>query len=1017
MTKRKVFITLTLFLVPLTLLRIGWLFIYNPPDHPKAVQGTLDLRNWDISSNRPISLDGEWEFYPNKFLLEEANHNSLTQSPDYIDTPGNWKSNIHNDQKTAEGYGSYRLRILVDPNKHQTYSLHLSNIQTSFELFVNGHSLEKSGHPASTKEQYTAWSAPSTATFSTEQSEIEIILHVANFDRPHDGGIINAIRFGSGASIGSEQSITISLQIMMVVILLLHAIYAGILYMIGYRQKSLIFLSLSLFFGIFCILIDDSQILLTLLPLNYEWGVKIFFLSYIGTALFLLQCIRFLLHEFTAVKPFRWLTILNVIYVVFVLLSPVKYILLTVPLFYFLYFPTYLAMPVFAVKIALKSSKDASLLMLAASALTTNVFWGIVKNAGSIYMLYYPFDMIIALIALASFWFKRFIQTANQTKLFAKKLQMADKLKDDFLANTSHELRTPLHGMINIAQHVLDEEKPSLNKQNAQNLELLLTVGQRMSHTLNDLLDLSQLKEGRIHLEPNSIRVQSVASGVVDMLKFMTEGKSITLSMDIPDSFPRVIADEKRLVQILYNLVHNAIKFTYEGTISINAEIREGQAFIHVSDTGIGMDEELKNRAFQAYEQGETGTSTTIGGIGLGLSICQQIIKLHGGTLTVSSTPGLGSVFTFTLRLSDREDMDSVAMIEASEAYVAASDSDKMPPSVEEIPGSDRPKILVVDDDTVNLKILGDILSTDQYDVVKVTNGKDALLKLDSIQWDLIIADVMMPQMSGYELTRLIRERYTLSELPILLLTARSQPEDINTGFMAGANDYVTKPVNAFELRPRVTALTDLKRSVGQQMRLEAAYLQAQIKPHFLFNTLNSITALSEIDLPKMNDLIEAFSSYLRISFDFWNSQQLVPIKHEFELVRSYLYIEKQRFENRLNFIWNVPPNIHVMIPPLTIQPLVENAVRHGVLSLSRGGTVLVRVEKQDHYIEISVEDNGVGIKEDKLNQLLHLQDQEKRGIGLLNTDRRLKQLYGKGLKIWSQPNLGTKISFQIPLD
>lgn len=102
-----------------------------------------------------------------------------------------------------------------------------------------------------------------------------------------------------------------------------------------------------------------------------------------------------------------------------------------------------------------------------------------------------------------------------------------------------------------------------------------------MSHTLNDLLDLSQLKEGRIHLELDSIRVQSVASGVVDMLKFMTEGKMITLSMDIPDSFPRVIADEKRLVQILYNLVHNAIKFTYEGTISINAELRDGQAFIH----------------------------------------------------------------------------------------------------------------------------------------------------------------------------------------------------------------------------------------------------------------------------------------------------------------------------------------------------------------------------------------------------------------------------------------------------
>ncbi|UNK17567.1 ATP-binding protein [Paenibacillus sp. N3/727] len=1023
MTKRKVFITLALFLVSLTLLRIGWLSFYNTPDHPKAVQGKLDLRDWDISSNRPISLDGEWEFYPNRFLLhEETHHNISTQDTDLIQVPGNWKAKLSTDHKTAEGYGSYRLRILVNPDKHQTYSLYLSNIQTSFELFVNSHSLTNSGHPASTREQYTAKNAPSTVTFSSDQSEIELVIHVANFDNILEGGVLNPIRFGTGATVGSEQSFTISLQIMMVIVFLLHAIYAGILFIIGYRQKSLIFLSLSLIFGVFSILIDDSQLLLSWLPLNYEWNVKIFLLSYMGTALFLLNCVRFAMHEYTAVRSFSWLTILNLMYMMymmFILLAPAKYILFSVPFFYLLYFPTYLVMPVLAVRIALRTSKDALLLVLVASALTTNVFWGIVKNLGFIDMMYYPFDLIITLITLASFWFKRFIQTANQTKQLAKKLQMTDKLKDDFLANTSHELRTPLHGMINIAQHVLDEEKESLNKQNAQNLELLLTVGQRMSHTLNDLLDLSQLKEGRIHLELDSIRVQSAASGVVDMLKFMTEGKMITLSMDIPDSFPRVIADEKRLVQILYNLVHNAIKFTYEGTISINAELRNGQAFIHVSDSGVGMDEELKNRAFQAYEQGDTGTSTTIGGIGLGLSICQQMVKLHGGTLTVRSTPGQGSVFTFTLRLSDREEMDSIAMIETSAPYVAASDNDSKSdlPPLKPIPASDRPKILAVDDDTVNLKILGDILSSDQYDVVKVTNGKDAILKLDSAQWDLIIADVMMPQMSGYELTQLIRERYTVSELPILLLTARSQPEDINSGFLSGANDYITKPINAFELKPRVKALTDLKRSVGQRMRLEAAYLQAQIKPHFLFNTLNSITALSEFDLPKMNDLIDAFSSYLRISFDFWNSQQLVPIRHELELVHSYLYIEKQRFENRLNFIWDVQPDIHVMLPPLSIQPLVENAVRHGVLSLSKGGTVQLRVERRDHCIEILVEDNGVGMKEDKLTPLLHFQASEKRGIGLLNTDRRLKQLYGEGLKIWSQPNQGTKVSFKIPLD
>jgi two-component system sensor histidine kinase ChiS len=259
------------------------------------------------------------------------------------------------------------------------------------------------------------------------------------------------------------------------------------------------------------------------------------------------------------------------------------------------------------------------------------------------------------------------------------------------------------------------------------------------------------------------------------------------------------------------------------------------------------------------------------------------------------------------------------------------------------------------------------------------------------------------------------RRWLSISELPILLLTARSQPADIYTGFLSGANDYVTKPVDALEFKYRIRSLTTLKQSVYERLRLEAAYLQAQIHPHFLFNTLNSIMALSEIDPEKMRKLGDVFSAYLRISFDFLNAGELVPLSHELELVQAYLYIEQERFPNRLFVEWDIDPDIEVHLPPLTIQPLVENAVRHGLLSTVKGGTVSIRVVCQAHATRFVVRDDGRGMNQDQVEQLLQRPQKGKTGIGLFNTHQRLYQRYGTGLVISSQPGQGTSVTFSIP--
>ena len=217
------------------------------------------------------------------------------------------------------------------------------------------------------------------------------------------------------------------------------------------------------------------------------------------------------------------------------------------------------------------------------------------------------------------------------------------------------------------------------------------------------------------------------------------------------------------------------------------------------------------------------------------------------------------------------------------------------------------------------------------------------------------------------------------------------------------------------ELAYRIWSLTTLKRSVNERLRMEAAYLQAQIHPHFLFNTLNSIMALSEMDIERMRNLAGAFASYLRISFDFLSAGKLVSLSHELELVRAYLYIEQERFEERLSIRWEIDPDINLFLPPLTIQPLVENAVTHGVLRQAKGGTVRIRITRQVHATLIEVKDDGIGMEEEMVLHLLDPAWKHKRGIGLFNTNRRLTQLYGKGLSIHSKPGEGTSVSFVIP--
>lgn len=1015
-------------------MRSVWSELFHTVDEHRAVNGVLDLRDVDLDQSPVMYLNGEWELYPDELLTQQdiAKRNGGAKS---VQVPGDWGSGQSQEQEGSYGYGTYRLRILTDPLQTPV-TFWFKGIRSSSEIEMNGDADGGMGEISVDSSTYIPRSTSYTATYDQEgTTSIELLIRVANYDSPYMGGISKPVRFGSQAAVDFSRWYSIGFQMLTFLVLLLHGMYACILYAFNRQERSLLVGAVLTLSVSITVTMGHDNILMLWLPINYTWGIKIRLIS------LLLQnaCILLLFQRLTMVHVrkawLQWHVVMTLIYTAVIVVVPIHItyamihynvinLFFLVSMIWFLYI---VGTMIFRKQV----DRDIVFLLLTAGGIISNLIWSVVETAKDVTTVYYPIDIIFAITGFSAYWFKKYFRNVRENMKLNTELQKGDKIKDQFLANTSHELRTPLHGIINIAHNVITREKNRLDERSLEDMELLITIGRRMSHLLGDLLDVVRLKEHRIELRQGPLSIQSVVPGVIAMLQFMAERKPVFLHMEIPESFPQVMADEERLVQILYNLLHNALKHTEEGTISVSAEIREGHALIHVTDTGIGMDEDTRMRIFLPYEQGSYGISDGQG-IGLGLNICKELVELHGGALTVHSELGKGSVFSFDLPLADEaadqaqsqlpliweqaaemmEDAPSGFLLPRpgmgdAEALATA----EMAPLLKE----GRATILAVDDDPVNLDVLVSILSTEPYDITTAGSGQEAMELLGTRQWDLLITDVMMPNMSGYGLTQKVREQFSMSELPVLLLTARSQPPDIYTGFASGANDYVTKPVDAVELKYRIRALTMLNQSIQERLRMEAAYLQAQIQPHFLFNTLNSLMVLSDIDTEHMRKLGDAFSSYLRISFNYLNTGELVKLSYELELVEAYLFIEKTRFEDRLSVVLNVEPDLPLLLPPLSIQPLIENAVRHGLLSRNVGGTLCLSITRHEGYTRIEVKDNGKGMEPEKVAELLRATLGGKGGIGIANTNRRLLQRYGQGLSIISEPGEGTMVSFDIP--
>ncbi|MCP4132529.1 MAG: SpoIIE family protein phosphatase [bacterium] len=427
-------------------------------------------------------------------------------------------------------------------------------------------------------------------------------------------------------------------------------------------------------------------------------------------------------------------------------------------------------------------------------------------------------------------------------RLAIENLSKADKLKDEFLSVTSHELRTPLNGIIGIAESLVNGATGELPQETNDNLFMVISSGKRLFNLVNDILDFSKLKNKDLELQLRPLDIRQLVEIVLSLSRPLVQGKSLELINKIGEDVPFALGDENRLQQILHNLVGNAIKFTDSGFVSISAREDNGKLRIEVADSGIGVPRDKQNLIFRSFEQADSSIERVYGGTGLGLAVTKSLVELHGGKIFVDSEMGKGATFSFTIPVfggkkeysrvlktgSSREGKNALSQKtgkqDAPVSLKREEHSIELKSKLEEmITGKLRGvKVLVIDDEPVNLQVMLNNLKILGAEVNTAHSGFEGMETLKTALPDIVLLDVMMPRMNGYETAHRIRKVYPPDELPIIFLTAKNQVHDLMEGFAAGGNDYLIKPFSRYELLTRMIFHTMLKEAINESKQFVA---------------------------------------------------------------------------------------------------------------------------------------------------------------------------------------------------
>jgi len=830
---------------------------HSSKNKPSAVNGVLDLRGWSFVKDGPADLKGEWKF---RWMDDSTGFSA----PDFDDSqwdllkvPGGWNYKTGN----AYGYGWARLKVLFDPQQEDLLYSGLSieqigEIFSAYQMFVNGNMLMEAGKPGYNETDEVPEHKPSIVPLVLDKGEnsVTIAVRISNQNFVY-GGFHTAPRIGPGSKLITEFNRTGAFNYITFGILLMMILYHLFLWFARREDMA------SLFFAGICIALICRSFYVTnitalLLPEIDSFNIHnkfsfislpiaIFFLPAFYSSLFPEELNRKIVLIFQAAGGTFFFFIALTSARIFTKLMAFLEILIFIELVWII---------ISIIRAYIHKREEAWIILLGMIlffiAVTNDLFYGFgLINTG----FYSQAGFITLIFAQSTALSLRFARTYRMADHLSKnlqeevdiktrdlsirtseaeeakmeiekaneKLREMDNYKNIFFQNITHEFRTPLTIIIGYIENVLEltdfDKQPGLRKK----YQVILSNAYRLLRLINQLLDLSKIDANMMNMKEEPCDVIKLLKSIIISFEPAAKKKRIEYDASFDTETSTALCDKEKLELIFYNLLSNAFKFTQPfGRIHIGVSTSGGTITVSVKDSGPGIDENMLQKVFERFYQIDSATTRKHEGTGIGLSIVKEYVDMHNGQIEVRSIKGEGSEFIITIPRREAElhafkdkPVDSDTSSETASLYLSDAgayfhDDDSR---YIDSPGVQKPVILAVDDNHDIRNYIRDILSLN-YSVIEAENGLDGLSKVRKHKPTLIISDIMMPEMDGYQFLAELKKNKLTARIPVILLTAKSGESEKIEGLDAGADDYLAKPFNAKELIARTRSLIRLYR-------------------------------------------------------------------------------------------------------------------------------------------------------------------------------------------------------------
>jgi signal transduction histidine kinase/DNA-binding response OmpR family regulator len=797
--------------------------------------GVIDLSSYSYDSTEPVSLTGDWFFQWNQF----TDSTGVVNSRNYIPVPGNWHSYTGSSTlfPQDQGHCTYGLRIIL-PDSGKIWSLRIPPIRTAYKLYVNGKLVTQTGELA-TNRSMKPGTESKAVSFMVPGKEFFLLIHVANYHFAY-GGIWKTLQLGNPSTINLGREKSLLLSSFIIGVLLIIGVYHFVLYALRQKDKA------PLLFGILCLtagfrdLFNAGSLFFLIFPgVNWFWAIKSLYFAFpvgiIGITLYL----EYLFPDLMSAVVKKLIIAINLAFFALILLTPATIYsawgtlispLATLECGYFFWISFQ----------ASRQKKDGGFILFCDMILLTLcVINDTLYQAGIINTFYLLSSSVVIftlcqslLLAIrSSTAFSRTealtveLKTANQAiaqmtlrRQEAERRKEVEEVKNRFFSNITHEFRTPLTLIISPIEQLLRTTSNGAPIESTVLHNTLATIhrnARQLLQLINQLLDLSKLESGSLKVRESQGDVVNFMNDLINSFRITAETKGVQLTYQAEKVPEQLLFDDDKWGKISYNLISNALKYTPTGgsvvvKLAADPVQADGRMTLRlsVSDTGMGIAQAHIPHIFDRFYQVDDSRTRSFEGTGIGLALVKELTDLLKGQIKVESQVGKGTLITVECPV--RQPYTNHPFLHSSSSQllwpeIPALISEPLPagkhPSNEPLP-----VILVVEDNLDLRQLIANGLCS-LYRVITAANGQEGWEICQTELPDLVMSDIMMPVMDGYQLCRLIKQTAQTNHIAVMLLTAKTAAESKLEGLSIGANDYLTKPFDQRELHLRVVNL------------------------------------------------------------------------------------------------------------------------------------------------------------------------------------------------------------------